>query len=196
MKLTKLTIRNFKGIKELSLDIENISIIIGPNNCSKSTVLEALCTFGSSNSKLDKNLYYRHDTSTPITFHATFSELTEAEINLHGIRASIHEPSGKFIVRSIYTYGEKVERASKLTGNEEHDLGEEGWNGKMGGGNNGTHFISAFPEVIYIPAVKNASDDIKDNSPYMKTLYALYKDVIKGLDEYKEAQEKNETFTR
>ncbi|MBJ8008870.1 MULTISPECIES: ATP-dependent nuclease [Bacillus cereus group] len=190
MKLTKLTIRNFKGIKELSLDIENISIIIGPNNCSKSTVLEALCTFGSSNSKLDKNLYYRHDTSTPITFHATFSELTEAEINLHGIRASIHEPSGKFIVRSIYTYGEKVERASKLTGNEEHDLGEEGWNGKMGGGNNGTHFINAFPEVIYIPAVKNASDDIKDNSPYMKTLYALYKDVIKGLDEYKEAQEK------
>lgn len=115
------------------MDIENISIIIGPNNCSKSTVLEALCTFGSSNLKLDKNLYYRHDTSTPITFHATFSELTEEEINLHGIRASIHEPSGKFIVRSIYTYGEKVERASKLTGNEEHDLGEEGWNGKMGG---------------------------------------------------------------
>ena len=37
---------------------------------------------------------------------------------------------------------------------------------------------------------KNASDDIKDNSPYMKTLYALYKDVIKGLEEYKEAQEK------
>ena len=54
MKLTKLTIRNFKGIKKLSLDIENISIIIGPNNCSKSTVLEALCTFGSSNLKLDK----------------------------------------------------------------------------------------------------------------------------------------------
>ena len=78
--------------------------------------------------------------------------MTEEEINLHGIRASIHEPSGKFIVRSIYTYGEKL-RASKLTGNEEHDLGEEGWNGKMGRVN-GTHFINAFPEVIYIPAVK------------------------------------------
>ncbi|PEB38414.1 ATP-dependent nuclease [Bacillus pseudomycoides] len=190
MKLTKLTIRNFKGIKELSLDIENISIIIGPNNCSKSTVLEALCIFGGSSSKLDKNLYYRHDTSNPITFHATFSDLTEEEVNLHGIKASIHEPSGKFIVRSTYIYGEKVERASKLSGIEEHDLGEEGWNGKMGGGNNGSHFINAFPEVIYIPAVKNANDDIKDNSPYMKTLYALYKDVIKGLEEYKEAQEK------
>ncbi|MDA4080756.1 MULTISPECIES: ATP-dependent nuclease [Bacillus] len=190
MKLTKLTIRNFKGIKEISLDIENISIIIGPNNCSKSTILQALCTFGSSGLKLDKNLYYRHDTSNPISFHATFTELTEEEINLHGIRASIHEPTGNFIVRAIYTYGENVERSSKLSGSEEHDLGETGWDGKMGGGKNGTHFINAFPEVIYIPAVKNANEDIKDNSPYMKTLYALYKDVIKELEEYKEAQEK------
>jgi len=50
-----LTIKNFKGIKELSLDIENISIIIGPNNCSKSTLLEALCKFGSSDLTVKKN---------------------------------------------------------------------------------------------------------------------------------------------
>ncbi len=192
LKLTKLTIRNFKGIKELSLDIENISVIIGPNNCSKSTVLEALCKFSSSDSKLDKNLYHRHDTSSPIAFHATFTDLTEEEISLHGIKASIHKPTGKFIVRSIYTYGEKVERTSKLSGSEEHDLGEAGWDGRMGGGAGGSHFLNAFPEVIYIPAVKNASDDIKDSSPYMKTLSALYRDVIKGLDEYKDAQQKTE----
>lgn len=190
MKLTKLTIRNFKGIKELSIDIENISIIIGPNNCSKSTVLEALCKFGSSATSMDKSLYYRHQTQNSISFHATFSDLTEEEAVLHGIRASLHEPTGKFIVRAVYQFGDKVERASKLSGNEEHDLGNEGWDGKMGGGNKGSHFLSAFPEVIYIPAVKNANDDIKDSSPYMKTLYALYKDVVRDLDEYKEAKEK------
>ncbi|TFH59650.1 ATP-dependent nuclease [Peribacillus frigoritolerans] len=192
MKLTKLTIRNFKGIKELSLNIENISIIIGPNNCSKSTVLEALCQFGAKDLNLDKNLYHRHDTSNPVSFHATFSELTEEEINLHGIKASLYEPTGEFIVRAIYQYGVKVDRASKLSGSKEHDLETEGWDGKMGGGVNGSHFLSAFPEVIYIPAVKDASDDIKDKSPYMKTLAALYKDVIHGLDEYKEAQEKTQ----
>ncbi|MGM0752567.1 MAG: ATP-dependent nuclease [Bacillota bacterium] len=192
MKLTKLTIRNFKGISELSIDIENISILIGPNNCSKSTVLEALCKFGSKDTTLDKSFYHRHNTSNPISFHATFSNLTDEEVNLHGIRASLHEPTGKFIVRAVYPFGEKVERASKLTGNEDHDLENEGWDGKMGGGKNGTHFLNAFPEVIYIPAVKNANDDIKDSSPYMKTLYALYKDVIKGLDEYKEAKEKTQ----
>ncbi|WP_409974352.1 ATP-dependent nuclease [Bacillus sp. Bva_UNVM-123] len=62
----------------------------------------------------------------------------------------------------------------------------------IGGGKGGSHFLNVFPEIIYIPAVKNASDDIKDSSPYMKTLSTLYKDVIKNLDEYKEAQAKTE----
>ncbi|MCK1998364.1 hypothetical protein MPH47_14265 [Psychrobacillus psychrodurans] len=42
-------------------------------------------------------------------------------------------------------------------------MGEEHW---MGGGKSGSHFLNVFPEIIYIPAVKNASDDIKDSSPY------------------------------
>lgn len=190
MKLIKLTIRNFKGIKEISLDIENISVIIGPNNCSKSTVLEALHTFSSSISKLEKDLYYKHDTAKPVSFHATFTDLTEEEIELHGLKASIHTPTGNFIVRSIYNFNESVQRASKLQGNTDHDLGSDGWDGKMGGGKGGTHFVNVFPEIVYIPAVKNATDDISDKSNYMKTLSTLYKEVIHELDEYKEAQER------
>jgi len=192
MKLTKLTIRNYKGIKELSLNIENISLIIGPNNCSKSTVLQALVVFSSSEKKLKKDFYHRHITTEPISFHATFDNITPEEIELHGLKKSIHKPTGKFIVRSIYKFDSEVERLSKLSGNEDHDIGEEHWEGKMGGGKGGTHFLNVFPEIIYIPAVKNANDDIKDTSTYMKTLSTLYKDVIKNLDEYKEAQAKTE----
>lgn len=190
LKLKKLTIRNYKGIKSLSLNIENISLIIGPNNCSKSTVLQALVQFSSSDKKLKKDLYHRHMTNEPISFHATFENLTPEEIEMHGLKKSIHEPTGQFIVRSVYKFGNDVERASKLSGDDDHDLGEEHWDGKMGGGKSGSHFLSVFPEIIYIPAVKNANDDIKDSSPYMKTLSTLYKDVIKNLDEYKEAQAK------
>ncbi len=192
MKLTKLTIRNYKGIKELSLNIENISLIIGPNNCSKSTVLQALVVFSSSEKNLKKDFYHRHITTEPISFHATFDNITPEEIELHGLKKSIHEPTGKFIVRSIYKFDTEVERLSKLSGNEDHDIEEEHWKGKMGGGKGGTHFLNVFPEIIYIPAVKNANDDIKDTSTYMKTLSTLYKDVIKNLDEYKEAQAKTE----
>lgn len=192
MKLRKFTIRNYKGIKELSIDIENISVIIGPNNCSKSTILQALNQFGSKELQLSKNFYHKHDMSQPISFHATFSNLTEDEIEMHGIRNSIHRESGNFIVRAIYKEGSNVERAAKISGPLTHDLGQEGWEGRLGGGRNGTHFLNVFPEVIYIPAVKDANDELTNKSAHMKTLYSLYKNVVAGLPEYIEAYEKTQ----
>lgn len=192
MKLTNITIRNFKGIKELSLDVENISIIIGPNNCSKSTILQALNQFGSKDQQLDRNLYYKHDTSQPVSFHATFINLTEEEIEMHGIRNSLHRESGNFIVRAVYRYGENVERSSKISGLQTHDLESNGWDGRLGGGRAGSHFLNVFPEVVYIPAVKDANDELKDKSAHMKTLFTLYKDVVTGLDEYREAYERTQ----
>jgi len=191
MKLQRFTIRNFKGIKELSIDVENISIIIGPNNCSKSTILQALNQFGDKSQKLDAHLYHKHDTSEPISFHATFTDLTEEEIEMHGIRNSLHS-SGNFIVRAIYKVGENVERSSKTSGSQDHDLGSDGWDGRLGGGRNGSHFLNVFPEIIYIPAVKDASDELKGNSAHMKTLFSLYKDVVTGLPEYQEAYMKTQ----
>ncbi|WP_240421269.1 ATP-dependent nuclease [Paenibacillus periandrae] len=190
MKLSKFTIRNYKGIKELTLNIENISIIIGPNNCCKSTVLQALKQFGSADKKLDLKYYNNHDASKPISFHATFIDVSDEEATLHGLRASMHEETKCFIVRAVYNYGEDVKRISKTSGEPTHDLEEEGWEGKMGGGNNASHFVNIFPEVIYIPAVKNASDEIKNTSDNIKTLTALYREVIHSLDEYTEAETK------
>ncbi|MGA5673960.1 ATP-dependent nuclease [Bacillus bombysepticus] len=192
MKLKKFTIRNFKGIKELSIDVENISIIIGPNNCSKSTILQALNQFGSKDQQLSTYLYHKHDTSQPISFHATFTDLTEEEIDMHGIRNSLHRDSGNFIVRAIYKVGENVERASKTSGAQTHDLEQDGWDGRLGGGRNGSHFLNVFPEIVYIPAVKDANEELKDKSAHMKTLFTLYKNVVTGLPEYKEAFEKTQ----
>ncbi len=109
---------------------------------------------------------------------------------MHGIRASMHSDSHNFIVRAVYNFGEDVKRAAKTTGSLEHDLEDAGWDGKLGGGNNSSHFVSVFPEVIYIPAVKNASDELKNSSDNMKTLTTLYKDIIHSLDEYSVAEEK------
>lgn len=194
MKLSKFTIRNYKGIKELTVNVENISIIIGPNNCCKSTVLQALKQFGSSDKRLDIKYYNNHDTSNPISFHATFIDISEEEAALHGLRASMHEATESFIVRAVYNFGEDVKRLSKTVGEPTHDLGDEGWLGKMGGGNNASHFVNIFPEVIYIPAVKNASDEIKTTSDNIKTLTTLYKEVIHSLEEYTEAETKTKAL--
>lgn len=43
MKLTELTITNFRGIKNLNITFENdITVIIGENNCGKSSILDAI----------------------------------------------------------------------------------------------------------------------------------------------------------
>jgi len=157
-------------------------------------VLQALKQFGSSDKKLDVKYYNNHDTSNPISFHATFIDVSEEEAALHGLKASMHEETKSFIVRAVYNYGEDVKRLSKTHGEPTHDLGDEGWLGKMGGGNNASHFVSIFPEVIYIPAVKNASDEIKNTSENIKTLTTLYKEVIHSLEEYTEAETKTKAL--
>ncbi|MWC27170.1 ATP-dependent nuclease [Paenibacillus sp. MMS18-CY102] len=196
MKLSKLTIRNFKGIKELEVNLENISIIIGPNNCSKSTVLQAIKQFGSKDKRLDNSNYYKYNTDNPVSFHATFTDITQEEAALRGIRASMHEETGTYIVRAIYRFGVDVARSSKKTGDPIHDLGDEGWDGRLGGGNNNSLFLNAFPDVLYIPAVKDANDEVKNSSDNVKMLSTLYKEIIQNISEYDEALEKTRELQR
>lgn len=48
MTITKLTIGNLRGVKTGELSgLSPLSILVGPNNCGKSTTLEALATLGS-----------------------------------------------------------------------------------------------------------------------------------------------------
>lgn len=42
MRLTNLTIRNFRCIRELSLDLDEMTVLIGENNTGKTAVLEAI----------------------------------------------------------------------------------------------------------------------------------------------------------
>ena len=58
MKLTKITIENFKGIKEeTSIDFSDFNVIVGQNDVGKSTILKALDIFlnGTTPTKDDLN---------------------------------------------------------------------------------------------------------------------------------------------
>lgn len=41
-QISKLTIENFKSISEISVELPRIGILTGPNNCGKSTILQAI----------------------------------------------------------------------------------------------------------------------------------------------------------
>ena len=42
MKVTSIRIRNFRGIKDLNLELDEATVLIGENNCGKTSVLDAL----------------------------------------------------------------------------------------------------------------------------------------------------------
>jgi len=45
MRITKLTIKNFRGIREMELDFhEKMNVLIGINGAGKSSVLDAIAT--------------------------------------------------------------------------------------------------------------------------------------------------------
>jgi putative ATP-dependent endonuclease of OLD family len=42
MKLIKITIENFRGIKYLSMPLTDLTVLYGENNTGKSTILDAI----------------------------------------------------------------------------------------------------------------------------------------------------------
>ena len=67
MKLTHVGISNFRSIGEefVTIDLtKKINVLVGANNCGKSNVLRALCSFGNtSEDVLDR--HYRADIIYP-----------------------------------------------------------------------------------------------------------------------------------
>lgn len=81
MRLTRLTIANYRSIKSLSLECGELVCLLGPNNHGKSNVLAAL-EFGLSTSAkvIEADLFaHREPGCNEIWVEMTFSDLTEQE---------------------------------------------------------------------------------------------------------------------
>ncbi|MFC4349899.1 ATP-dependent endonuclease [Kordiimonas lipolytica] len=61
--IRKITIENFRSIRRLNLDVQNLSVLVGKNDCGKSNILRAL------------NLFFNNQTNpgTPFNFREDFS---------------------------------------------------------------------------------------------------------------------------
>ncbi|MBM7865546.1 AAA family ATPase [Heliobacterium gestii] len=126
MRLSRFTIRNFKAINELTLRIPKTEItrpgsadflsLVGENNCSKSTVMEAL-RLALPATDLPKpsidHFRNRNNLNGPIEIELEFDNLTQADCEEQGIRTHIHD--GKYTIKktwhtegtncNIYAYG-------------------------------------------------------------------------------------------
>jgi putative ATP-dependent endonuclease of OLD family len=75
MKITKLTLRNFRGYSKVDVDFdENFSVIIGKNDIGKSTILEALeIFFNNETVKIDIDDCHVHAAEEFMSIQVSFS---------------------------------------------------------------------------------------------------------------------------
>ncbi len=87
MRLQQFNIKNYKSIKdEIEVYIDDMVVLIGPNNSGKSTILDAYEKFASlgSSKGLTPHDFYNSDTSIPIEMCGIFTDITDADIRTLG----------------------------------------------------------------------------------------------------------------
>jgi predicted ATP-dependent endonuclease of OLD family len=83
MRLRRFEIKNFKAIQNLSLEWDDLLVLIGENNCGKSCVLSALALFLGGSAIRDPLLFHKHRTdianAIELTGHFDLLSTTEQE---------------------------------------------------------------------------------------------------------------------
>ncbi|WP_413568210.1 ATP-dependent nuclease [Bdellovibrio sp. HCB117] len=81
MKLNEISIANFGpiGPEGCRIKIDNIVILIGPNNVGKSTILDAYELFASSGEAVDSSRFHGKENSQPITIEGEFTDIGDED---------------------------------------------------------------------------------------------------------------------
>jgi len=102
MRLFRFSVTNFKAIKHLELDWDDLLVLLGENNCGKSCVLSAISLFLSGSAVKDPLLFHRHLTDEPnaIELIGHFDQLTTDELEQTAIRGRTN--NGHWILKKKY----------------------------------------------------------------------------------------------
>lgn len=114
MKIEKVEIANLRAFGSVEVPFDDYVCLVGPNGAGKSTILCALNIFfrqtehtGTNLQNLDKEDFFKRDTSKPITVRVTFDELEAEAVEAfkHYVRA------GKLIVTAEAVYDDATGKA-------------------------------------------------------------------------------------
>lgn len=92
MRLSGLTVRNYRRIGniECNIKIDEIVVLIGPNNAGKSTVLDAYELFASAGKEVDVSHFHGDNAASPIEITGIFSDVSAEDLEVLG-KAWLHQ---------------------------------------------------------------------------------------------------------
>lgn len=152
MKLERISISNFKGIRSQSFAPSKFSCLVGENNAGKSTVMQAIVYALNRPTQLPLSHFY--DPAVPVTFELQFSGVDDghlarlAEEAQEKIAALVID--GIFSLRVLYEPGEKVAvtalRRVPIEVRYQSDSIDDAFSGKRGQGPIEQVIADVYPE--------------------------------------------------
>ena len=152
MRMTKLTISNYRALRDVSIPLSHFGCLIGENNSGKSSFLQALSLFFSGSKLSSTNNF---DESQPIRIEIIFEDIGEADlarlVEEHRTRVSGILKDGRLVLVRFYdTDGKSALLYSMLLPTEER-FATGNVATLLKGGRAGQAFVNkitvAFPEL-------------------------------------------------
>lgn len=179
MKIQQITIHNFRGIQEQTLNLENYSLLLGANNAGKSTVVDAIRCF------YEKDYKFKPERDFPFKSAIDKESWVDIEYSLtpeeHTSLADEYKLSNnKLKLRKYFQTDKKGSDSKSISGSiightiegklsENYFYGAKGvQSGKIG-------------DLIYIPAVSKVDEHTKLSGP--SALRDLVTDVLESVVE-------------
>lgn len=137
MKLVELQIKNFCCIDEkgVTIKIDNIVVLIGPNNVGKTTVLKAYEAFRNSGTAQPLENFFQHDEKNPIEIIGIFGEISEEDKTQIGTKWIYSNEDNEQVIKYKWVWKRSEERGKKFSWNNEsvewNEGGMGGWDSKI-----------------------------------------------------------------
>ena len=193
VKLIELQIRNFGCIDEkgVTIKIDNIVVLIGPNNVGKTTVLKAYELFRSSGAAQTIDDFYQNKENNPIEIAGIFNEINEEDKVQIGEKWIYLSGDNEEVIKYKWVWNKSGEKGKKYSWNNE----EEKWvAGGMGGWD--TKIASCIPLPLKISPFDDSEqlerqiveiltsavkDNVKNNQSKVATMIKQINDLAKDV---------------
>lgn len=195
MKLRALTITNFASIGEpgLTIPIDDIVVLIGPNNSGKSSVLNAYEAFASTGSPMPSHSFRDEDPTKTVSISGVFTDLKDDDRETLGAKWEYDDPKFGKAVKVKWEWETPDQKAQKFS----WDSSDDKWvAGGMGGWD--TLIASRVP----VPLRVRPTDDPEETEKQIIQILtaaakaALKKDSNKAESVLKELQRLADEFAK